>query len=294
MFFPPASPWVVPFDGDFDPRAIPTGPTATEPSDKKLKKQLAELVDELADLQRRLYAEDRRSLLLVFQALDAAGKDSTIRAVFTGVNPAGFQVSSFKAPSSEELDHDFLWRSAKRLPERGRIGIFNRSYYEEVLVVRVHPGFLKGQRLPPVGSLEDLWADRFASIREHEAHLARNGTVVLKFWLRHGRDEQARRFLSRIEDPRKNWKFSSGDVRERGHWEAYLDAYGDALAHTSRPWAPWYAIPADSKPFARLQVAKIVVETMRAMDLRYPEPDPEELAKLADMKALLEGQLAGE
>ena len=218
------------------------------------------------------------------------GKDGTIRAVMSGVNPAGCQVSSFKVPSKEEIDHDFLWRTTKRLPERGRIGIFNRSYYEEVLVVRVHPEYLKGQRLPEIPPLEQLWTERYESIREHEKHLARNGTVILKFWLNVSHAEQKERFLSRLDEPEKNWKFSSGDVRERGFWKDYMRAYEDALNATSRPWAPWYAIPADSKSYMRMCVAEIVVATLKGLGLHYPAADAKEQARFDEMRALLENE----
>jgi len=224
------SPYLVPFDGSFDRAAAPTAPPDEAVGKKALKKRLKGLVEEMAELQQMFYAHDRHSLLLVFQAMDAAGKDGTIRAVMSGVNPAGCEVHSFKQPSKEELDHDFLWRSATRLPERGRIGIFNRSYYEEVLVVRVHPEYLGGQQLPDAIDPQTIWDDRFDSIRDHEKHLARNGTVVLKFWLNVSREEQRQRFLARLDEPEKNWKFSAGDVRGRGHW----DAYEDALRATSR------------------------------------------------------------
>ena len=268
-----ASPFLVPFDGTFDLSAMPTE-IEDRPSKKELKERLEEKVEELHDLQRILYAHDRHAVLLVFQAMDAAGKDSTIRAVMSGVNPAGCQVHSFKKPSSEELDHDFLWRTARRLPERGRIGIFNRSYYEEVLVVRVHPTILDAQQLPADVDRERIWQHRYDSIAHHELHLARNGTVVVKFFLNVSREEQRQRFLSRLDEPEKHWKFASGDVRERGFWEAYMEAYRDALAATSKPWAPWYSIPADDKPFMRLKVAEIVVDTLRTLGLRYPEPNP--------------------
>ncbi|MGA9573551.1 MAG: PPK2 family polyphosphate kinase, partial [Lysobacterales bacterium] len=231
---------LVPFNGDF---RLADASTHVEdvPEDKKYKKKLGKLVDELDDLQRRLYASDKHSVLLVFQAMDAAGKDSTIRAVMSGVDPSGCQVFSFKQPSAEELDHDFLWRTAKSLPQRGRIGVFNRSYYEEVLVVRVHPQYLGGQKLPYKVDLDELWQQRYESIRDHEKHLARSGTVVLKFWLNVSRTEQRKRFLSRLDEPQKNWKFSAGDVEESGHWDEYMHAYEQALNATSRPWAPWYA-----------------------------------------------------
>jgi len=227
-------------------------------------------------------------VLLVFQAMDAAGKDSTIRAVMSGVDPAGCQVFSFKQPNSEELDHDFLWRTAKSLPQRGRIGIFNRSYYEEVLVVRVHPEYLANQKLPHRVALDELWQQRYESIRDHEQHLARNGTVVLKFWLNVSHEEQRNRFLSRLEEPEKNWKFSTSDVEESRRWNDYMNAYEHALNATSRPWAPWYAIPADDKPYARLQVAKIIVESLKSLDLQYPEVSVKQLKDIEDMRKQLE------
>jgi PPK2 family polyphosphate:nucleotide phosphotransferase len=251
---------------------------------------LADKIEELRDLQRVLYASDHHSVLLIFQAMDAAGKDGTIRAVMSGVNPAGCQVYSFKQPSTEELDHDFLWRTAKCLPERGRIGIFNRSYYEEVLVVRVHPGILDNQRLPfKPDSLEELFEQRLESIRDHEKHLARNGTVIIKFWLNVSRDEQKARFLKRIDDPARNWKFAMSDVKERGHWDAYMNAYQEALDKTSRPWAPWYAIPADDKPYMRLRVAEIIVDTLKSLPINYPTLGDDEMAKLSDARDALVG-----
>lgn len=278
---------LVPFNGDFQ---LTEAPTFVEqvPNNKIYKKRLDKLVDKLDDLQRRLYAADKHAVLLVFQAMDAAGKDSTIRAVMSGVNPAGCQVFSFKQPSAEELDHDFLWRSAKSLPQRGRIGVFNRSYYEETLVVRVHPEYLKGQKLPRQVELEELWQERFESIRDHEKHLARNGTVILKFWLNVSQAEQHKRFLSRLDDQRKNWKFSAGDVAESSRWKDYMHAYEQALNATSRPWAPWYAIPADDKPFMRLQVVEIIVESLKSLDLQYPNVSEKQLKKMEEMRKLLE------
>ena len=222
--------------------------------------------------------------------MDAAGKDGTIRAVMSGVNPAGCQVSSFKAPSSSELDHDFLWRSSQRLSERGRIGIFNRSYYEEVLVVRVHPGILASQRLPYPVDEAGIWEDRLASIRDHELHLARNGTVIVKFWLNVSKDEQRQRFLARLDEPDKNWKFSEADIRERGFWDQYMGAYEQALNATSTSWAPWYAIPADNKDFMRCQVADILVHTLSSLDLRYPQVSEESRLRFDEMRALLESE----
>ncbi len=284
-----AAPELVPFDGGFDIGRAPTAPLEETGGKKKMKAKLAGCVDALSDLQRILYAHDRHALLLIFQALDAAGKDSTIRAVMSGVNPAGCQVFSFKRPSELELDHDFLWRCAKRLPERGRIGIFNRSYYEEVLVVRVHPQFLDSQRLPADVDRKRIWEHRFESIRSFEQHLARNGTVVVKFWLNVSREEQLRRFLSRIEEPHKNWKFSAADVKEREFWDDYQRAFEEALRSTSTPWAPWYAIPADDKPYMRYRVADIVVKTLERLELSYPSLNAEKRAELEKMRTLLRG-----
>ena len=205
----------------------------------------------------------------------------------SGINPAGCQVFSFKQPTPEELDHDFLWRTTKCLPERGRIGIFNRSYYEEVLVVRVHPEYLKGQKLPDGVDLKNIWQQRYESIRDHEKHLARNGTVILKFWLNVSKEEQRQRFLSRIDEPRKNWKFSAGDVHERRFWQDYMAAYEEAINATSRPWAPWYAIPADDKPFMRLSVAEIIVANLKKLDLKYPTVEDKEKARFSEMRNLL-------
>ncbi len=255
--------------------SVADAPTAVAdiPKDKKLKQQLQASTKDFAKLQRKLYADDKYSLLLIFQAMDAAGKDSTIRAVTKGVNPAGFQVFSFKQPSKQELDHDFLWRSATRLPERGRIGIFNRSYYEETLVVRVHPEYLGAQRIPQQPGLEQLWQERYRSIVEHERHLAANGTVILKFWLNVSREEQKRRFLSRLNEPEKYWKFSAGDLQERALWDDYMRAYEEMINATSTDFAPWYAIPADSKPWMRAHIAGVIVDRLRALDLSYPEAD---------------------
>jgi PPK2 family polyphosphate:nucleotide phosphotransferase len=235
-------------------------------------------------LQQKLYADDRWGVLLVFQAMDAAGKDSTIRAVLRGINPQGCQVFSFKQPSSRELDHDFLWRIGTRLPERGRIGVFNRSHYEEVLVVRVHLGYMKAQRLPRDIPLSERWAERYESILDFERHVARNGYVVLKFFLNVSKDEQAARFRRRIDRPDKNWKFSEGDLEERKHWDAYMEAYEAALNATSRPWAPWYAVPADDKPYLRMAVAQIVRESLESLDLSYPQVDREQKKELLALR----------
>jgi PPK2 family polyphosphate:nucleotide phosphotransferase len=291
MHEPVASPYLVPFDGTFRLAQAPTRPPKDAPDKSALKDRLAELNEELDELQRILYAHDHHAVLLVFQAMDAAGKDGTIRAVMRSVNPAGCQVYSFKQPSAEELEHDFLWRTARALPERGRIGIFNRSYYEEVLIVRVHPELLEHQKLPARAlSLPELWAERYESIREHERHLARSGTAVLKFFLHVSREEQADRFLARLDAPHKNWKFELSDVRERGHWDAYMSAYEDALNATSRPWAPWYAIPADSKPYQRVVVAELVVATLKGLGLKFPDVDEKFRARFDEMRALLESE----
>jgi PPK2 family polyphosphate:nucleotide phosphotransferase len=283
------SPYLVPFDGDFDIADSPTAPPDDAPGKKDAKKQLEAHVERIAELQPILHAHDRHALLVIFQALDAGGKDSTIRAVLNGVNPAGCSVHGFKAPSAEELEHDFLWRTTLRLPERGMIGVFNRSYYEEVLVVRVHPELLAAQDLPD-SDPATVWEDRHRSIRHHEAHLARNSTVILKFFLNVSRDEQRRRFLSRLDVPHKHWKFSANDVRERGHWSDYMQAYEDALRATSRPHAPWYAIPADDKPFMRMTVAGIIADRLESLDLRYPSPNKDETSRFGEMRKLLEAE----
>lgn len=264
------SPFLVPFDGRFDVHAAATAPPDGIPRKSVLRAQRAALTDQLRDLQQRLYAGDRHSLLVVFQALDAAGKDGTIRAVMSGVNPAGCQVTSFQRPSAEELDHDFLWRTSRHLPRRGHIGIFNRSYYEEVLVVRVHPTLLQAQRVRIPDDPDDIWRWRLRAIADHERHLSRQGTVVVKFFLHVSADEQRRRLLKRIDDPDRNWKFDNNDVSERRHRAAYLRAYEAALQATSTPWAPWYVIPADNKAYLRVQVADILVRTLRRIDPQYP------------------------
>ncbi len=284
---PVESATLVGFDGTFSVADSPTAPPSDAPTGKTLKQAQDDLVEQLSDLQRILYATDHHAVLLVFQAMDAAGKDSTIRHVMSGVNPAGCQVFSFKQPSKEELDHDFLWRSAVRLPERGRIGIFNRSYYEEVLVVRVHPEFLGGQNIPDLPPTPALWEERYESIRDHELHLARNGTVILKFWLNVSQQEQHRRFLSRLREPSKHWKFSEGDLAESRLWEDYMEAYQDALRATSRPWAPWYAIPADSKPYMRWEVTRILTAALRNLGLSYPTISAEEEARFAELRRQL-------
>ncbi len=276
MFAGPNSPYRVPFDGSFDLAAASTIPGSDDQDDIRKKRGRARR--ELNKLQRLLSAGDKHAVLLVFQAMDAAGKDSTIRAVMRGVDPSGCQVHTFKKPSKLELDHDFLWRSACRLPERGQIGIFNRSYYEEVLVVRVHPEMLQSQKLPETVSPDNIWQDRYQSIRDHEAHLARNGTAILKFWLNVSKAEQRRRLLARLDNPDKNWKFEAGDIAERRHWDDYMHAYEQALNATSRPWAPWYAIPADDKSYMQARVGNIIVNALTSIGLAYPELSREDQA----------------
>jgi PPK2 family polyphosphate:nucleotide phosphotransferase len=247
------------------------------------KAMLADGVERLAALQEKLYAQNRWAVLAVFQAMDAAGKDGAIKHVMSGVNPQGCQVHAFKAPSAEELDHDFLWRIGKALPERGRIGIFNRSHYEEVLVARVHAEILARQRLPRQVLTKDIWQERFKSIRNFESHLARNGTLVLKFFLHISKEEQRKRFLARLEEPGKRWKFEMADVAERKLWDKYMQAYEDTIRHTSRPEAPWYVVPADNKSFARLIIAEAMVEAMEGLNLAFPKvagPALKELEKV--------------
>ena len=248
---------------------------------------LAQGVELLARLQDKLYAQDKWAVLLIFQAMDAAGKDGAIKHVMSGVKPQGCQVFSFKAPSAEELDHDFLWRCMKALPERGRIGIFNRSYYEDTLVVRVHPELLRAQKVPPDLLGKRVWKERFEDIRSFERYLGRNGVLVRKFFLHVSRDEQKRRFLERIDNPDKNWKFSSADARERGHWDAYMAAYEDMIRHTATKQAPWYVVPADNKWFTRIVVAAAVIEALDSLDLAYPEVGAEKLADLAEARKVL-------
>jgi PPK2 family polyphosphate:nucleotide phosphotransferase len=259
--------------------------------DKDEARQSLEVsIDRLDGLQERLYAEGRWSLLIVIQAMDAAGKDSVIEHVMSGINPQGCQVTSFKVPSATELRHDFLWRTACALPERGRIGIFNRSHYEEVLVVRVHPELLAKQGLPEKLADDDVWQKRFESIRDFERHLAHNGTAILKFFLHVSKEEQAKRFLARIDEPDKRWKFAVGDLAERQRWDDYMHAYEDAIRNTATKHAPWYAVPADNKWFARLVVAAAVTERLEEIDPQYPTVDKETLAAMQQARQ----QLAGE
>jgi PPK2 family polyphosphate:nucleotide phosphotransferase len=243
----------------------------------------------LVELQGRLYAQDRWSVLLIFQAMDAAGKDSVIKHVMSGLNPQGTQVFSFKRPSDEELDHDYLWRTTKALPERGRIGIFNRSYYEEVVVVRVHPEILARQKIPASLVTRRVWTERYEDINAFERYLTRNGTIIRKFFLNVSLDEQRRRFLERLDDPSKNWKFEAADLDERERWNDYMHAYAQALSKTSTSHAPWFVVPADHKWFARVAIARLVVEALEELDLAFPAPSPAHLKALADARRRLTG-----
>lgn len=287
MFKAIDSPYLVPFDNTFSVKKSPTVPPPVNADKKQYKKLLNDRIDQLDQLQRILYAHDRHAILLIFQAMDTAGKDSAIRAVMRGIDPTGCQVFSFKQPGPEELDHDFLWRTNKCLPERGRIGIFNRSYYEEVLVVKAHPELLEYQKLPADMDTHNLWGHRYKSINALEKHLARNGSIVIKFWLNVSKTEQRWRFLSRLEEPEKHWKFSESDVKERAHWKSYMDAYESALNATSKPWAPWYAIPADDKDFMRLCVADIIVKNLQTLDLHYPKVSAADKKRFDKMRRIL-------
>ncbi|MEB3291932.1 MAG: polyphosphate kinase 2 family protein [Synechococcales bacterium] len=252
--------------------------------------KLQQDIEKLAALQDILYAQNTYALLVIFQAMDAAGKDGTIKHVMSGINPQGCQVFSFKAPSAEELDHDYLWRSMKALPERGRIGIFNRSYYEEVLVARVHPEILARQQLPPGTKKKGIWNQRFQEINHFEKYLSDNGIVVIKFFLNVSKAAQKKRFMERIEKPEKNWKFSATDVKERQFWDDYMQSYEDMFNHTSTDWAPWYIIPADSKWFTRMVVADILCTRLQALELKYPVLTQEHVQQLQAAKAILEAE----
>jgi len=269
---------------------IDPGDTGPLKSKAAAQAKLQAGVRELAELQDKLYAQDRWALLLIFQAMDAAGKDGTIKHVMSGVNPQGCQVFSFKAPSNEELDHDYLWRATRALPERGRIGIFNRSYYEEVLVVRVHPELLAAQKLPDELVGRDIWKQRFEDIRAYERYLGRNGIVVRKFFLHVSREEQRQRFLSRLQEADKNWKFSLADAKERHHWDDYQAAYDDMIRHTASKESPWFVVPADHKWFTRLVVAAAVIEALRDLELGYPKVD----ARKREELRLVEAELTNE
>lgn len=269
---------------DYDPEF-----TAGFKDKKDARKKLEKNIAELAEYQDILYAQDTYALLLIFQAMDAAGKDGAIKHVMSGVNPQGCQVYSFKSPSAEELDHDYLWRTNKVMPERGRIGIFNRSYYEEVLVVRVHPELLDHQKIPPAAR-ENIWKRRYEQINNMEKYLSENGVVILKFFLNVSKEEQKKRFLERIDRPEKNWKFSTADAKERAFWNDYQQAYEDCLNRTSTEWAPWFVVPADNKWFTRLTVSEIVVRTLKRLNLRYPEVSEERRRELLEIRKLLEDE----
>ena len=277
-------------DDRFRLKDIDPGDTLEFTSEDKprSKEALAMGVALLEELQDMLYAQDRWAVLLIFQAMDAAGKDGTIKHVMSGVNPQGCQVFSFKAPSSEDLDHDFLWRCIKSMPERGRIGIFNRSYYEETLVVRVHRDFLEKQKLPPELVTKDIWKERFQDIRSFERYLTRNGVAIRKFFLHVSNKEQKKRFLARIEEPEKNWKFSANDAKERGYWDDYMDAYEETIRNTTTKIAPWYVVPADNKWFTRVVVAAAVIDALADLDLKYPTVSESKLKELAAAKRALQ------
>jgi PPK2 family polyphosphate:nucleotide phosphotransferase len=270
-----------------------TGDTAPFGAKGDVEGLLEEDLEELFQLQGLLYAEQRWSLLLVFQAMDAAGKDSAIKHVMRGLNPQGTRVASFKAPSSQELSHTFLWRVGRELPERGQIGVFNRSHYEEVLIVRVHPEILEGQRLPGRLAGKGIWQQRYEDINGFERHLARNGTAIRKFFLHVSKDEQRQRFLDRLDDPAKTWKFSLGDVKERERWDDYMRAYEEALSATSTDDAPWFIVPADHKWFTHLVIARVAIEALKGLALAFPKPSREQRAELDQARALLSGNLSG-
>jgi len=298
-FLQQSRPLVKPFcvsDGEhFRLKDVDPGDTRGLTSEDKAgaTEMLASGIQALAHLQDMLYAQDRWAVLLIFQAMDAAGKDGAIKHVMSGVNPQGCQVFSFKAPSSEELNHGYLWRCMKCLPERGRIGIFNRSYYEETLVVRVHPKLLEKQRLPPELITRDIWKERFQDICSFERYLTRNGYAICKFFLHVSKKEQKKRFLERIDNPQKNWKFSASDAEERQCWDAYMEAYEDMIRHTATRAAPWYVVPANNKWFTRLIVAAAIIDLLHSLDLQYPKVGKEKLKELAAAKASLMGGRQG-
>ncbi len=288
MFNAVKSPYLVPFDGTFEISKAPTVPGEDAPDRRRARKKLDEATLVLGYLQRMFNAAGKYSLLVIFQGMDASGKDGTIRSVFGGINPAGCHVTSFKEPSPLERAHDFLWRSYQKLPASGQIGVFNRSHYEEVLAARVHPEFIERQNLPYPPDPETFWSDRFESINTMEKHLARSGTIILKFFLNVSHEEQKDRFLNRLSDADNHWKFNARDLEERLLWNDYQFAYEEALRHTSSPWAPWYAIPADDKSVMRLEVARTLVKTLSSLELSYAEANNEELQRMAQMKNLLE------
>ncbi|HZE22938.1 MAG TPA: polyphosphate kinase 2 family protein [Blattabacteriaceae bacterium] len=267
---------------DYDPADI-RGIHSKEKADELLQQSMAVL----QGLQEKLYAQDQWAVLLIFQAMDAAGKDSLIKHVMSGVNPQACEVSSFKQPSTEELNHDFLWRTTRRLPERGKIGIFNRSYYEEVLIVRVHQEYLQKQHLPPELVTKKIWKERFKDIRNFEEYLTRNGVVIRKFFLHISKEEQKKRFLARLQEPEKNWKFSEADVHERKYWDDYMNAYEEMIRHTSTPDAPWYVVPADHKWFTHIAVSSAIIQTLEEMDLQFPKIDKTHSRQLEEAQQML-------
>jgi PPK2 family polyphosphate:nucleotide phosphotransferase len=283
--------FLIPEGSKLDLKKHDTGFTGNYSGKDEAKLDLTANIKRLSELQEILYAQNEHALLIIFQAMDAAGKDGAIEHVMTGLNPQGVQVFSFKQPSAEELDHDFLWRCAKNAPERGRIGIFNRSYYEEVLVVRVHPQILNNQSLPvDVKNDKNIWKKRFTHIRNYENYLAENGIHVLKFFLNVSKEEQKKRFMARIETPEKNWKFSSGDAKERAFWDGYMKAYEEAIEATSTANAPWYVVPADKKWFTRVAVSKIIIEKMESLNLHFPQISEEQRQSLLEAKQMLESE----
>ncbi len=287
---PPASPYPesafnIPCETQVAIKDWPTAPNDNQPDKADCLAELEKAVEKISDLQQLFYADGRFSLLLIFQGMDAAGKDSIVRQVMKATDPGGCHAHYFKKPSEEELSHDFLWRCQDKLPRKGHINVFNRSYYEEVLIVKVHPELLAPQGIREAS--ECLWAQRYESIRQFEQHLFNNGTLVLKFWLNLSKDEQKERFLKRLEHPHKHWKFALADVQERAHWDAYEQAYATMLEETSRPWAPWYAIPADKKYFAKYAIAHIIIETLESLSLRYPEVDPALKKRFAEIRQAL-------
>jgi PPK2 family polyphosphate:nucleotide phosphotransferase len=287
-----AEPFLVRDGKNFKLKDIDPGDTLDLKAEDKprAKEALAQGVDVLAELQDMLYAQDQWAVLLIFQAMDAAGKDGAIKHVMSGINPQGCQVFSFKSPSSEDLDHDYLWRCSKALPERGRIGIFNRSYYEETLAVRVHPEFLEKQSIPEKFLTDDIWDKRFEDIRNYERYLTRNGVAIRKFFLHVSEDEQKRRFLDRLDNPDKNWKFSANDAKARSYWKDYMRVYEETIRNTATKYAPWYVVPADNKWFTRVSVAAAVIEVLTSLDLAYPKVDEKKLEDLKVARELLVGK----
>ena len=282
-----AQPFRIDQGRNFRLKSVDPGDTGNLDSVEQAKQLLQRDIERLSDLQQKLYAQDRWAVLVILQAMDAAGKDSVIKHVMSGVNPQGCEVFSFKTPSAEELDHDFMWRTSRQLPERGRIGIFNRSYYEEVLIVRVHRELLAAEKMSAPLVTKHIWKERFEDINAFERYLARNGTVVRKFFLHLSKDEQKKRFLSRLDEPEKNWKFSSSDVRERERWDDYMNAYENMIRHTATAHAPWYVVPADHKWFTHLVVASAIAETLESLNLAFPKMDKAKLKEIRAVRAAL-------